>query len=489
MDERQIIAGFAQLKAALNTHDRAAINAQCMAFLNTDPLPPLGDRWQSLAKLLQHNGELQAARRAMEAYVAHHGNIAGARFHLAALLAQTGQTADAQAIMQSIPQTVPDVAGNAFIQGTLAVNLGSVDEARAHLLRALDAKPALGQALLSLAVLEKITPGHVAEQRAAIAAPLMAQQPAAEQAHFHFACGKIAVDKGDWAAAFDHYDKGAALVRSFRPYDKEQDAQDAVRAVAGYSADGLTSGAGPTEANAARPIFVTGLPRSGTTLVEQILTSHSAVMDGEELGIGTRLIREIGGNDAESLRRYAQAKGMATLRDLYLHLAQQRFPGTARFIDKSLNVSRQMGVLATVLPDAPILWLRRDPVDCAWSCFRTYFLRGLDWSWSLTDMAHHFRLEDQLHAKWADLLGPRMLTIDYEALVSDPQTHIARILAHCGLDEETAPYAPHENRRVVSTASVMQVRRPINRDAVGANEAVRAFMRPFVESYTTQKSA
>jgi hypothetical protein len=135
------------------------------------------------------------------------------------------------------------------------------------------------------------------------------------------------------------------------------------------------------------------------------------------------------------------------------------------------------------LPEAPIVWLKRDPLDCAWSCFRTHFLAGVSWSYDLADIAHHFRLEDELLARWQDILGDRVLVVPYEGLVADSAGWIRRILAHCQLSEEPEAFSPHENRRAVTTSSVMQVRRPINRAAVGAAEPYRAFLQPFVDAY------
>src|SRR5690606_21573684 len=129
------------------------------------------------------------------------------------------------------------------------------------------------------------------------------------------------------------------------------------------------------------------------------------------------------------------------------------------------------------------IWLKRDPLDCAWSCFRTFFPVSMSWSYDLEDIAAFFRLEEQLLGRWQDILGERLLVIPYENLVARPVEWTRRILAHCGLPEEEQVFAPHETLRAVTTASVMQVRRPINRGAVGAAEPYRNFLQPFVDAY------
>ena len=110
-------------------------------------------------------------------------------------------------------------------------------------------------------------------------------------------------------------------------------------------------------------------------------------------------------------------------------------------------------------------------------------MQGIRWSNDLADIAFNFRLEDELLAKWQGLLGERLLVVPYEQLVTEPEPWIRRILAHCGLTEEKAVFAPHENRRSVTTSSVMQVRKPIGRQAIGSAEPYRPFLQPFIDAY------
>ena len=251
----------------------------------------------------------------------------------------------------------------------------------------------------------------------------------------------------------------------------------------GYDAEAIAGVAGQQREPTARTIFVSGLPRSGTTLVEQILTSHSAVSDGGEINRLPLLAREIGGAAFPALAGHVARHGAAGAARLWAHWMQERFPAAGRIVDKSMETSRFLGLAAAVLPEAPIVWLRRDPLDCAWSCFRTHFLAGVPWSHDLADIAFRFRLEEQLMARWEAILGDRLLVVPYEALVADPGSWIRRILGHCGLAEEPQVFAPHANPRPVATSSVMQVRRPINRAGVGSAEPYRRFLAPFLEAY------
>ena len=195
------------------------------------------------------------------------------------------------------------------------------------------------------------------------------------------------------------------------------------------------------------------------------------------------LAKDIGGLSCPALERYVAAEGASAGARLWRHWLDERFPGPGRVVDKTLNTSRLLGIAAALLPEAPLIWLTRDPLDCAWSCFRTRFSGEGAWSYDLEDIAFHFRLEDELLARWRDVLGERLLVVPFEALVTEPVPWIRRILAHCGLADEAQAFAPHENARAVTTSSALQVRRPINRAGIGVAEPYRQFLEPFVRAY------
>jgi hypothetical protein len=267
-------------------------------------------------------------------------------------------------------------------------------------------------------------------------------------------------------------------------YDRAKDRAQAAEAVRGYGIEKIAAIGCQQSEPTARTIFVTGLPRSGTTLVEQILTSHSAVGAGAETGRLELLAKEVGGTSFDALARHAEGHGVVPAARLWHHWLDQRFAASGRIVDKTVDASRFLGLAAALLPHAPLIWLTRSPLDRAWSCFRTYFMwAGIPWSYDLSDIATHFRLEDTLLRQWQEILGERLLVVPLEALVDDPDSWTRRILAHCGLAEEPAVFAPHENRRPVTTASARQVRRPINRQGIGSAEPYRQFLEPFCDAY------
>ena len=481
MNDQEVIAEFKALVAALHANTRRDVNRIALKLVEANPA--IGSRWKTLSTLMQTNGENRAAATAMERYVAHAQGDPQAKFEYAALLAQTGRLQDAWTIMQSVPANIPDPAGHAFVLGSMSVNIGDIAQAQEHLLRALEVNPALGQAMLSLAVSEKMTPDSKIGNRIIDSAPLFQAAPDLERGHYHYALGKVHFDRHEADPSFTAFSTGAAIVRKSRPFDPAEDQREADLCRAEFSVDAIADVACSVAVDTSRPIFVTGLPRSGTTLVEQILVSHSSVSGGEELGRMSLIQRDAGGPNSAALKHQLKTLSATELANEYLQLSSERFGDTSRFVDKSLGTSRQIGFITSLLPQAPIIWLRRDPLDCAWSAFRTYFMRGLDWSWNLEDIARHFKLEDDLFSHWTQLLGDKILVVNYEELVSNPEPGIRRILAHCGLDEEPAVFAPHKTRRAVTTASVMQVRQPINTGAIDAAGPYRKHLQPFIDAY------
>jgi hypothetical protein len=256
-----------------------------------------------------------------------------------------------------------------------------------------------------------------------------------------------------------------------------------MEALSGYDAGPIAAIARQQTEPTAHSIFVMGLPRSGTTLADQILTSHSAVTGGGEVNLLRFIEHEVGGVAYSAVSAHVQRFGAPSVASLWHHLVDERFPGSRRIVEKTLDTTRKLGLVASLLPEAPLIWMKRDPLDTAWSCFRNSFMQGIRWSNDLSDIAFNFRLEDKLLAQWQRILGDRLMVVPYEQLASEPEPWIRRILAHCGLSEEKPVFAPHENRRVVATSSVMQVRKPIGRQAIGSAEPYRPFLEPFIDAY------
>lgn len=479
------VVTITDLRSAIRARDRAAINRLAERLLEQRTF--LGEQWFSVAHVLVRTGEVALAVAAAGRALEEAGGSAKAQFQMAQVLANIGRQDDAATLVSAIPPGHINQVQRDHFLGTCAMEAGEFEVAKSAFDRVADTWPQSGPTWLSLAALPPSDDGTLLDRMNA-ASSAMNMAPPDYRAQWHYAKGTLLDRLGQADEAFAEFATGAKLVKPSRIYDRSADLSEADTLKADFTRASISRISRQVRTESDRPIFVTGLPRSGTTLVEQILTSHSAIGEGGEMPFGSILSREIGGNSLARLESFVAADGADHLAHLYLHLGDEFFGSGRRFVDKSLGTSRMLGVLASVLPQAKIIWLRRDPLDCAWSCFRTFFSEGIEWSWSLPDIADHFQAEDRLHAHWRDVLGERMLTLAYEDLAGDPQSQIRKILSHLGLDHEPAVDTAHQTRRAVTTSSVAQVRQPINQTSVGVARRYRDHLQPFINGYKTKVS-
>ncbi|GAO39408.1 hypothetical protein SCH01S_29_00960 [Sphingomonas changbaiensis NBRC 104936] len=470
-----------KLRQALAAKDRAGANDAVAALL--DAKAPLGQQWRQIAELMRVSGELTLALRAIDAFVAAAKGAPAARYSKVVLLTQAGRLREAHELAETLPAHIPDPAGRAYLLGNTALTLGRVEEARAYLLTAVKHRPGWGPAWLTLSSSGSLKDNPIGEQMLADRAAAE-RQPEGDLARYWYAVGKLHADRGEHDDAFAAFAQGAALLRKLTPYSRQGNEKAAHAAMSGFPAGFIEELNRQQGIDTSRPIFVTGLPRSGTTLVEQILASHSRVADGAELNLLHHAAVATGGVSGEAIAQHLAAGGsIEKLGGLYLHLMAERFGPEGRIVDKTIDASRFLGLASSILPEAPLVWMRRDPLDSAWSCFRTFFIHGVAWSYDLTDIAHHFMLEDRLLSFWQERLGERLLVVPYAELVDAPESWTARIVKHCGLGEEAGVYAHHETDRAVATASSLQVRRPINRDGLNVAAPYRKHLQPFIDAY------
>lgn len=482
--DRETVAALGlvdRFQHALQRDDRAAIvdtARQLVARRAT-----LGHQWLALALIVARKGEVRLAREAFDRYLLSYGGDRGAAYRKVDLLAQIGAWEEILTLLRSLPENQPKPASYAYTRGTAALYLGENDEARRYLEEAVRLHPHVGAPWLSLELLVDFARETDLAERVIASEPSMASAAPIERGNYYYTLGKVHADCGEHARAFAAYVQGAGAMKSQLAYSREQDRAGATDAVSEYDAERIAALARQQSEPTDRAIFVMGLPRSGTTLVEQILTSHSAVGDGAEIYRLGLLVKDVGGRSWPALRKHVDEGGAPAAARLWHHWLDERFPAPGRVVDKTLDTSRLLGLAAALLPQAPLIWLTRDPLDCAWSCFRTRFAGEAPWSYDLADIAFHFRLEEELLARWREILGERLLVVPLEQLVTESEQWIGRILAHCGLPDEPRAYTPHENPRTVTTSSVMQVRQPINRAGIGSAEPYRQFLAPFIEAY------
>jgi len=291
--------------------------------------------------------------------------------------------------------------------------------------------------------------------------------------HFHFALGKASEDSKNHAEAFEHYDKGNALHHSKLNYDADMNTTRVQRLKHSFSREFFAARAGFGCA-APDPIFIVGMPRSGSTLLEQILSSHSQVEGTTELpdiiSMAKDLRQESGSQEIVAYADILAAKNETQLRELgeqYIENTRvHRKTDRPFFIDKMPNNFLHTGMIHLVLPNAKIIDTRRHPLGCCFSNFKQYYARGQSFSYNQSDMGRFYRDYVELMAHYDEVLPGKVHRLIYEETVGDTENQVRQVLDYCGLDFEPACLRFFENARPVRTASSEQVRQPIYREGM-----------------------
>jgi len=292
-----------------------------------------------------------------------------------------------------------------------------------------------------------------------------------ELAQLHFAVGRAFEQRRGYDQAFAHYAQGNALRRLDAPFDRARFEARCARIRAFFDQRFFAERAGSGDPGRA-PIFIVGLPRSGSTLIEQILASHSQVEGTMELPNILIITREL---DAlapdrngypETLSRVPAAQ-LTALGSRYLAQTAPLRRGHERFTDKLPNNFSHIGLIHAILPQATVIDARRHPMDACFGTFKQHFAIGQNFSYDLEDLGRYYRCYLSLMDHWDEVLPGKVLHFQYEELIRNPEPSIRRLLGHCGLPFEAGCLAFHETRRSVRTASAEQVRQPLYTSGVG----------------------
>ncbi|WP_010186686.1 tetratricopeptide repeat-containing sulfotransferase family protein [Sphingomonas sp. PAMC 26605] len=395
-----------------------------------------------------------------------------------------GDHAAAIELYRAMLAEVPESADLHLWLGHALKTVGDIPEAIAAYRAAAAARADFGDAYWSLANLKtfRFETDEIARMRTEEA---RAKTPQIDRIHLCFALGKALEDRGEIAESWSYYERGNALQRASSRYRGEvleanTQAQKAVCTPAFFAG---RAGWGAPDRD---PIFIVGLPRSGSTLIEQILASHSQVEGTQELPDIQRIVHDLQGRDPDPeqplypacLADLSQAQ-VAALGQRYLDETRSyRTTGRPLFIDKMPNNFRHIGLIKLILPNARIIDARREPMACCFSNLKQLFAQGQEFSYSIADIARYYRTYLDLMAHWDAVLPGEILRVHHEAVVDDLDGNVRRILAFCGLDFEPACLAFHQNPRSVRTPSSEQVRQPIFRDGLDQWKRFAAWLGP-----------
>ena len=349
------------------------------------------------------------------------------------------------------------------------------------------ARPNYGDAYWSLANLKtyRFTESEIERMRAAEALPGTAL---VDRYHLSFALGKAFEDRGEYAESFRFYERGNGLKRSESRYRPEILETNTRRQIEVCTADFFAHRAGVGNQSPA-PIFIVGLPRSGSTLLEQILASHSQVEGTSELADVPRAVLDLQGRDPDlDNPRYPGVLVDAALQDFqrmgdkYLRDTRIYRSGKPYFIDKMPNNFRHIGLIHLLLPNAKIIDARREPMACCFSNFKQLFAAGQEFTYSIADIARYYRTYLELMQHWDRVLPGRILRVQHDAVVDELEGNVRRILSFCGLPFEPACVEFHKTERSVRTASSEQVRQPIFREGLDHWMHYEPWLKPLAEA-------
>jgi len=440
--------------------------------------------WIDLSRAQLERLDLESASASIGRAALLSPNSANVKIHTANVQARSGRHLDAIETYRRAAELNPDSTAALLGLGNALKTVGRQAESIEAYRRATVLRAEASEAWWSLSNLKtfRFEDAEIAEMERQLAREDLGGE---KRVQFSFALAKAREDRGEYARAFELYDAGNRARRALEHYDPVQTEviNDRIRAV--FSADLLARNVGAGDPDPA-PIFVVGLPRSGSTLVEQILSSHSAVDATHELPEIGRLIQGIGRSRKdrvgypEAVCDY-DAGDFAALGRAYLEDTRKYRQGAPRFVDKMPNNFANLGLIALALPNARIVNARRDPLDTCLSCYRQLFARGQPFTYDLTELGEYYLEYEKMMAHWHAVLPGRVLDVRYEEMVADQAGQTRRLLEFCGLPWEDACLRFWETERAIRTASSEQVRQPIYDDSVSRWRHYERELAPLIE--------
>ena len=473
-----------QLVALLNAGHY--VELERLAYHWVEQYPETGFVWKVLGAALQAQGkdELSAKQKAAEFLP----DDADAHYNLGNTLNKLGQLEGAVASYHRALEIKPDYAEAHNNAGNALKNLGRLDAAAASYRRALEIKPDYIEARLNLAQAGKVKAGD--ENLAALAGLAEAARidavplPVKNAVFLHFALGKCYDDIGDHEKAFPHFIEGCRLKRATFDYDPNPNTQYVASIMRNFDAELMDRlrGGGVTSSLS---IFVLGMPRSGTTLTEQIIASHPQVYGAGELPDLMEIMRrDVGGGRVFPNNLHLLDQGrLAAMGAEYVSRLQRRAPEMRHITDKMPSNFYAVGPIHLMLPNARIIHVRRNPVDTCLSCFTQLFVSEHKFTYDLAELGRYYIDYFHLMQHWREVLPTgAFLDVQYEDIVADKEGQARRIIEYCGLEWNDACLDFHKTKRAVHTASAVQVRQPMYQSSVERWRKYERFLGPLLDA-------
>lgn len=458
---------FAEVAARLRRYqDAENLLARCLELA-----PSFAAARHNYALVLHRQNKPVEALREIESLLAQDARNPGYQNLKAAILARIGELAQSIELYEQVLAANPRQPKIWMSYGHTLKTEGREADSIAAYKNSIELQPSLGEAYWSLANLKTVrfVPAQLDAMRTQLARGDLSDD---DRLHLHFAMGKALEDSGEYAASFEHYAQGNRIRRAGVRYSADEMSEHVRRCKALFTAEFFAGRAG-YGTQARDPIFVVGLPRAGSTLLEQILASHSQVEGTMELpdvpGIARSFIRaaDRGASKYPQALAHLSAAESRALGEQYLQQTRiQRKTAAPFFIDKMPNNFAHIGLIHLMLPNARIIDARRHPLGCCFSGFKQHFARGQHFTYSLEEIGRYYSDYVELMAHFEEVLPGRVHRVLYESLIEDTEAEVRRLLEYCGLPFEGECLRFYANERAVRTASSQQVRQPIYREGM-----------------------
>jgi tetratricopeptide (TPR) repeat protein len=432
----------------------------------------------NLGTLLRSTGRVLEAEMPLRRALKLKPNYLEAQISLGFNLLVLDRLSDARAVLERALKTAPRNVDALTAMGEVVTREGRFAEAEALYRRALEADPKAGGAWVGLAGLRKMTSGDSDWLKGAEGSLVSGLAPVGEAA-IRFAIGKYYDDTQQFPRAFRSYERANTLWRvAARPYYREARKQLIDDLIRVYTREAL-SGAKTGASSSTLPVFVVGMPRAGTSLVEQIIASHPSARGAGELQFWAVAFRK---HEAALRQKPPDTALSRRLAEEYLRVLERHRADAIRVVDKSPFNFDYLGLFHCVFPNARMIYVRRDPIDVCLSCYFQPFAPNLNFTMDLSDLAHYYREHVRMMAHWRAVLpSGTLLEIPYEQLVADQEAWTRKILEFLELDWDERCLQFHETVRPVGTASVWQVRQRIYQSSVGRWRNYEKFIGPLLE--------
>ncbi len=445
--------------------------------------PKLAAAHIGLAQASRNQGDWPESERAARAALEARPRFARAAHYLGALLVEQDRLAEALPFLQAAVEWAPEVAQHHRDLGVTQLFLGDVEQARARLLRTIELDIHSHEVLYTL--IRGMSMDDPAAARLMQVVRRLAERaselPDAERAQVLFSLGKAHEDRKEYDEAAEAFARANAVKRATLEYDVGAALLRFRNIEATFDAGLLARLAGQGAASD-RPIFIVGMPRSGSTLVEQILGTHPKVHGAGEVYVLPQLLDGSSGAGGAAYPAWARTMNAAdclVIGQAYLDRAPKGPPGQTRVTDKWLENFEHLGVIALALPNAKVIHCQRDPRDQLLSCWSLLFSQNQEYAYDIVELATYYRGYRALMDHWRAVLPPGLFfEVRYEDLIAQPEAQSQRILAHCGLEWNEAVLRFWESRRPVKSASMFQVREPIYERSIGRWEPFAKLLAP-----------